>query len=318
MGQRTDLGLNWSDIVKKYYFDKSPSISGELAWDALGIVEDLWPEYIEKVLSDYKESKTPEIIARIIDMGFILKACEKLGLEDLLRKIRIGDLAALSEAKFATIFVKFNYGLVYEPTNRIGKKPDFCIFIEDKEVYAEVISPNYSEEMKLAFDEMLEIANKEMEQNYGKCLDIILSDCKSDASTNEKSPRLGVAKFKKEGNIITRVNVHLQFSDNRARKLMEKESKHFTEDDINLLVMDVSSIPDGIKGWKPLIERSLQPKMNRRFGAVVLFESKLINGIELRNWDVLKNPYAYYPVPETLLNDIRHLNDSMQLADLIK
>ncbi len=47
--------------------------------------------------------------------------------------------------------------------------------------------------------------------------------------------------------------------------------RHFSREEMNILVMDVSRTPGVLKSRIPLIQRRLQPGTNRRFGAVMLF-----------------------------------------------
>jgi len=52
--------------------------------------------------------------------------------------------------------------------------------------------------------------------------------------------------------------------------------------------------------------RCFQPDQNRRFGAVVLFSTG-ITGEKMsviENWEVVPNPYAYKPIPESLFRKI--------------
>lgn len=69
------------------------------------------------------------------------------------------------------------------------------------------------------------------------------------------------------------------------------------------------SIPD----WVPLIERRFQPKLNRRFGAVILFSriNQLHNANMLRCYCVVRNPFAYRKPPEGLLRNIIKLDQAM-------
>ena len=311
MGKHTDFGESWSDVVEKYYFGKPPSISDNLAWEALGVVERLWPEYIDKIP---KNVWGPDIIAKVIDRGVTLAACEKLEFKDLLRKIREGNISALSEAEFAVALVKLGYdsdSIEYEPTNNIGKHPDFGIFVEGIKVYAEVVSPDLSDKTKRTYDEMEKIGNEAMEQNPGVSINIQLDSTKDDISTVD-SPILGYAGFKKEDGLITSVNVRSPQRDKRAKWFMRNErNKHFSSNEMNLLVIDISSIPDGIKGWTPLIKHHLRPKLNEELGAVVIFKSIPHNRVILRRWSVLRHPKPYFSLPETLLNGIASLDHSL-------
>lgn len=82
---------------------------------------------------------------------------------------------------------------------------------------------------------------------------------------------------------------------------MQAETHHFSADHSNVLVIDITRVPGGMR-WGSLIQRRLQPNQNRRFGAVILVrrwigESNLVE----EEWRVVRNPHAYQPVPEDFL-----------------
>jgi hypothetical protein len=99
--------------------------------------------------------------------------------------------------------------------------------------------------------------------------------------------------------------VRVPVSDARAKRLLSGESHHFSREEMNILVMDVTRIASSPQKWAELIGRCLQPNQNRRFGAVILLtsgvraESKVVH-----RWRVVRNPYAYKPIPEEFLQKI--------------
>lgn len=117
---------------------------------------------------------------------------------------------------------------------------------------------------------------------------------------------IGVAKSSITAGIRTCGIVRVPVTDNRAKRLLYAESHHFSREEMNILVMDLTKVPGKSKGWAPIIERCLQPGQNRRFGAVVLFSTGLAldTMAGLQEWRVVRNPYAYKPVPESLLQQI--------------
>ncbi len=118
-----------------------------------------------------------------------------------------------------------------------------------------------------------------------------------------ESPELFVASYNRtKDGINTRSNVGVSITDERAQRLMSAEADHFSREEINILVMDVSAVPGGIKSWSSLIQRRFQPDINRRFGAVVLLSSYIEStGISAR-CSVLQNQYAYKRPPKCLLD----------------
>ncbi|SRR6266568_342598 len=125
-----------------------------------------------------------------------------------------------------------------------------------------------------------------------------------------KSPVLGSGTARVNGSEVTVVAVRLPMDDERAQRVLAAELHHFSKDLPNLLVMNVTSVVGGMKGWTPLIENCFQPTRNRRIGAVVLYETAIIGQKSQvwTRWRVIKNPHAYVPVPERLLDSIATLD----------
>ena len=100
--------------------------------------------------------------------------------------------------------------------------------------------------------------------------------------------------------------VRVPVTDERARRLMEGESHHFSRDEMNIVVMDVSKIVGNLDAWGQMIQRGLQPNLNRRFGAIIFYSWGRMGEKMTRHehWRVIQNPHAYRPIPEWVLNKI--------------
>jgi hypothetical protein len=345
MGKRADFGSNWSDFVTNWCSGVTPSIPCDEGWKALGIIERLYPEYFDKVLTD--GLKGIAFIAPIIDLGITLEACENLnGFDRLLARIKKGEGATFSEAKFAAELVKLGYNPILEP--QLGEKRlDALISVGGEKVYFEVITPETSDVMKTAYSEMRKLTQRIMKENKGMDVNIkLLTDLNTSISDsilaylktlspstenthimpdialikystfapkplsfeceqNDLEPsELFVASFSRtEDGIKTRINVGTSITDERAQRLMRTEAEHFSREEINILVMDVSKIPNGIRCWLPLIRRRFQPHINRRFGAVVLFSCYISAGVSWRS-SVLTNPHACRQPPKNLIDEL--------------
>lgn len=109
-----------------------------------------------------------------------------------------------------------------------------------------------------------------------------------------------------EGTTFTSATVRLPISDERAHRLLSNELSHFSSEERNILVVRVSKVPGGMKGWRPLALRWLQPSRNRRVGAVILFEQAQeathSAPVIRQRWQIIENPYAYKPVPRSLIS----------------
>ncbi len=68
-----------------------------------------------------------------------------------------------------------------------------------------------------------------------------------------------------------------------------------------------------MKWWWPLVLRWFQPSRNRRVGAIVLYERGAMFDPQYairQRWRVIENPYAYMPVPRSLISAIGALDES--------
>jgi hypothetical protein len=120
---------------------------------------------------------------------------------------------------------------------------------------------------------------------------------------NSQGPILCVVGMKMGEGETTHVNVQYAITDERADRLMIAESHHFSKDECNLLVMDVTQVPSGIKSWLPLLRRRFQPDRNTRFGGVCLFE----NYPHEVKWSIEENPFASNPLPKEFIENVLRL-----------
>ncbi|MBV9020536.1 MAG: hypothetical protein JOZ71_07455, partial [Ktedonobacteraceae bacterium] len=110
IGSRQSFGNNWTDVVAAWCLGQSLSLPDETAWEALGVLEQLWPEYLDKLFNRGIRGWT--LIADAVDIGLALATCQKLkGFEGIQKRLRGGDQDVLPEIRFATALV----GLGYEP-----------------------------------------------------------------------------------------------------------------------------------------------------------------------------------------------------------
>lgn len=93
---------------------------------------------------------------------------------------------------------------------------------------------------------------------------------------------------------------------------MRHKRDQFSEDEINLMVIDLSGVPHGSKRWPALARRRLQPNLNRRFSGIVLFYRylDLNTGAFIRTCDVEMHPNPYRNIPSRLLNELVSLNQA--------
>ena len=99
----------------------------------------------------------------------------------------------------------------------------------------------------------------------------------------------------------------------RVHRLLSNELPHFSKREQNILAVRVTEAEGHMSWWVPFVLRWLQPVRNRRVGAIILFEQGSFMGPPFtirQRWRVIENPYAYRPVPRSLINAISALDES--------
>src|SRR5713101_5021228 len=348
LGFRHDFGNNWTEVVNTWCPGQPLGLPDETAWEALGVLERFWPEYLGDVLS--RGIRAYPIMVEVIDIGLDLAACQKLrGFEGIVKRLRSGDEDVLPEVRFAAFLVDLGYDPVLDEEHH-GKKPDALIVSEGQEIFIDVISPHLSNEMTEAFAAMQKLAGVLLEKLSQRAINLRL-DVYCLTSPNEVldtvscfldhplQPSLetvhelsGYALIKYSSRVNnpdsvfvlmlrppppvlavgvanqTNNNVLISYSvaDERLKRKMSDKLNQFSPAEINLLVIDITRVPNGFKGWQPLLRRNLPPARNRRYSGVMLYR-QLWNGTgrSLREWYFEQHPNPYKKLPPSFIEALR-------------
>jgi hypothetical protein len=127
-------------------------------------------------------------------------------------------------------------------------------------------------------------------------------------------PVIGVARANSLGSSVT---VRLPFTDDRLEQLMHRKRKQFSEDEVNLLVIDLSGVSHGFKRWLPLARRRLQQTINRRFSGIIFFNRYLDMNTAafIRACHIEEHPNPYQKLPTNLLNNLTKLNQASSTSN---
>ncbi len=93
--------------------------------------------------------------------------------------------------------------------------------------------------------------------------------------------------------------------DQSAQQMLESEAAQLPREFPNVIFLNISSVLGGLDKWEPLIRRRLQPNINTRIGAVVLFQWSLAAEGLLTEGTVIVNPYAMHRISEKIINEIQ-------------
>ena len=121
-------------------------------------------------------------------------------------------------------------------------------------------------------------------------------------------PRIACFKAQGLGNARKDLLVRHVVSDERAERFLRSEARQLSSEVPGIVMVGVSRAPGAFGGWKPLLERRMQPGQHTRVSAVVLFESGLYPLPDGEGWvartNVIANPHALNPAPAWLLEQL--------------
>jgi len=124
-------------------------------------------------------------------------------------------------------------------------------------------------------------------------------------AVEEKRPILGFVRFqiKNEKGIAhgKKCNVNMPFTDERAQRILSVKSRQLSQKHPGLIIVDVSSVPSGLKRWPELIRRRLQPNLNRRISGVLITESSISGKSMKIEKKFLEHPNPIHPLPQDFI-----------------
>jgi len=101
------------------------------------------------------------------------------------------------------------------------------------------------------------------------------------------------------------VTIGVPFADQRAEQVLKREYHQLTSDYPNIVIIDVSGVPKGMKNWPAYIKRRLQPNINRKISAVMLSSSVNSKKIETKRFWIL-NPHAHHKLEGSFIDEIKN------------
>jgi hypothetical protein len=110
------------------------------------------------------------------------------------------------------------------------------------------------------------------------------------------------------------IAVRWPFTDVRAETFIRHEARQLPTDAPGLIMIYTSGTVGAMKAWRALIERRLQPNLNRRVSAVCLFSSALQETEQGEGWKVecklILNPHARIPLPQWIIEQLERFPSS--------
>jgi hypothetical protein len=132
-------------------------------------------------------------------------------------------------------------------------------------------------------------------------------------------PRTGLGHAVIEDGETTRsVAVRVAFSDDRADEFLRKEARQLPKEAPGVVMIDVAEASGGMRTWRPILEKRLQPNIHTRVSGICLFRTVLYPTDEGESWRIetklLINPNAPMTLPSSLISRLNRYES--QEADL--
>jgi hypothetical protein len=248
----------------------------------------------------------------------------------------IGKAGVEAEVKFVGFLLREGVAVELYQEVESGKVPDCRFRVEDTWVYAEVSQRGISEvrrQSRQALQELAAAAARAVPGYHGKLavlrlpspeevgrILVWLGSLKSAAETqfddlavfygdaleSATSDSDRIAQLAPIPHMFTthicgaavKGTVCLGITDNAAGAVLKAEASQLPTSAPGLIVLDISSVIGSYPEWAPLIQRRLQPTINRRISGVVLYESLHGTHGPTMKGTFLQNGYARQPLPE--------------------
>ncbi len=98
------------------------------------------------------------------------------------------------------------------------------------------------------------------------------------------------------------VCVRFPLADKRLRRIINDKMKQLSPEEINLLAIDTTQVPNGFQGWQPFLRRYLQPTRNKRLSGVMLYQWHWHGtGRPLLECHLEQHPNSYKQLPASFI-----------------
>jgi hypothetical protein len=346
---RPAFSMPWDDFVAHWCLGIQPAFTEAEAASALAAIEHLLPDYLDQMELSGQRGLLPTG-AMVHFGLMLSRTQSLPGFPGVLQRVKERQASACSELECAAGLVKAGLrpelgaplaGKVLDATFLYGERSHYVeVIAPDRSeaireagdllahIATEIAGANRGASMEVLLNPSIGInqirelvslvsaATMSAEEHDAGGLGRFI---KEPATSSVISPRIsnsdpgpvlafGTAGF--DGQVFTVAAVRLPIDDLRAQRTFAGELHHFSRNEANLIVMDVTRVIGGSGAWKPLIERCFQPTRNTRIGAVVLFEKGTIGpqAVVWERWTVARNPHARVPLSDTLLHALASLD----------
>lgn len=309
---------SWSKFVEVWCGGHAPGYEPAVAIDALRTVGELWPESVSGIRGLYPA-------CGLIELGKLLSAVRSCdGFDALLPRLKRQDQGAHAELIVAGGLIRSGLKIrLGVPCN--NHVLDLAVEDASGPIFVEVTAPHEAESLtaqrELVLDLSLQLSSASdcysvvvefRDDPTPELVEAIVTQLPSDESGEWRN--VGSARFRRWLSPPDRRELSVEWPgiDCRTERVVIEKSKQLARDVANVLVIDMGSVGGSIAEWVASIGRLFQPTKNRRFGAIVMFQSLFSAHWDrgYRLWWTIENPYATHPIPESIVRALRALDES--------
>lgn len=353
MTKRSDFGVNWEQVAANWLNGYPTLWPRERVLAALVTLQRLWPACAKRHLSTPITGCAE--IDDVLICGEVLAVCEGLaGFSDLGTRLRgtkeEQGRSPYSEAEVADALIRLGYVPEFHAPCQ-EKRLDLRIVVEGVPVYIEVVTPNRSVEDTETQERVLYLQETLRQEFFGAQMRLLLDRLKAEdvqtivdfirttppSDATHVLPGIGTVEHQTLGSGLVRMEMEggevvyfpggddrsrdalpvIGFSstDERIQAIIQGESKHFSESERNLVVVDAAAVLGfDMTPWLALMAGSFDPEPYPKIGGVALLRPWTMHctpSPRFYRCGVQRNPYAYHPLPESLLSALASLDEPL-------
>lgn len=342
---------HWERFVAEWCLGTAPRDPKNVVREALGAIQRSCPEYLKRMQMEPGRGLAV-VSSMIHAGKVLLAVEKLVGFDKILKRVIGGEKSAWAELEFAAMCLAVGFQVVLEPPlkGRVldcsVSAESGPVYVEVicpttsqlvseamkgmHEIASELIASCPGSRTELLLDVDPTVWNSEsveaikslpmedvvVQIEQGRVRKIPfdpLSALKKERFQASKSGPLLISGYAEiSANEVTAAEVAMQIDDERAHRLFSAEHHQFDREATNVLVVDVTDIHDGIRGWEPLVRRWFQPERNRRVGGILLWaRARAGTPMSVLCESVfILNPYALCPIPPEVQTRLSAMDES--------
>jgi len=118
-------------------------------------------------------------------------------------------------------------------------------------------------------------------------------------------PKFYCTTLKSADGYLQKGTAGIQVTDDAAERILRSESEQLPKSGPGIIILDLTSVPGGLKDWGTLVAMRLQPNLNRRINAVILVTDLGTTKGPEPSTRVIEHPNPRNPFPNEIITKIK-------------